>query len=571
MAAPQPAALATVSAFDFIRLRPADSPWAIADYRASAALPAHRTFCARSISFTLEGEAEDLQPRFDLADLAKRDLGLSKPGANPPTLYPPHDYDTYKWAMVIDTSACIGCNACVVACQAENNVPVVGPEEIAEGRDMHWLRIDDYVVDGRPGFSPVPCMHCEHAPCEPVCPVAASVHDSEGLNVQVYNRCVGTRFCESNCPYKVRRFNFFGYADGQEYETFGADIVKAVFNPDVTVRGRGVMEKCTYCVQRISRARRAAEKENRAIRDGEVVTACQAACPTRAISFGDLSDPHARINALRDANRRAMRCSAISARGRAPPIWRGCKIPIRISERRSHDASRSIMRRRIAAGAACAGRCRMPAVFEAVNELVTAPLFERGLWSWRAVVDRRRRELRSDRRLFCWRYFWCFTRGIGIWGVNTTVVWGFAIANYVWWIGIGNAGTLISAMLLLMRQKWRASTNRFAEAMTLFAASIAGIFPIIHLGRPIYFYWLTPYPNTMTLWPQWRSALIWDFWAILSYILFSILFWYVGLIPDLATMRDRARSKLPRDDLRRVGARLARLGAALARLRDPAS
>ena len=155
-------------------------------------------------------------------------------------------------------------------------------------------------------------------------------------------------------------------------------------------------------------------------------------------------------------------------------------------------------------------------------------------------------------------------RGIGVWGVNTTVVWGIAIANYVWWIGIGNAGTLISAMLLLMRQKWRAATNRFAEAMTLFAATIAGIFPIIHLGRPMYFYWLTPYPNTMTVWPQWRSALIWDFWAILSYILFSIIFWYVGLIPDLATLRDRARSKFAGDGVRRICARLARLGAALA-------
>ena len=158
-------------------------------------------------------------------------------------------------------ASCIGCNACVVACQAENNVPIVGPDEIAVGRDMHWLRIDDYLVDGKPGFSPVPCMHCEHAPCEPVCPVAASVHDSEGLNLQVYNRCVGTRFCQSNCPYKVRRFNFFGYADGEEYESFGDEIVKAVFNPDVTVRGRGVMEKCTYCVQRISEARRAAERK----------------------------------------------------------------------------------------------------------------------------------------------------------------------------------------------------------------------------------------------------------------------------------------------------------------------
>ncbi|MBO0716679.1 MAG: polysulfide reductase NrfD [Rhizobiales bacterium] len=181
---------------------------------------------------------------------------------------------------------------------------------------------------------------------------------------------------------------------------------------------------------------------------------------------------------------------------------------------------------------------------QAVNELVSAPLLERGMWSWRAwwigvVVS-----LVGTIGFLIAIYF-VFVRGIGIWGVNTTVVWGFAIADYVWWIGIGNAGTLISAMLLLMRQKWRASTNRFAEAMTLFAASIAGIFPIIHLGRPMYFYWLIPYPNTMSVWPQWRSALIWDFWAILSYLLFSILFWYVGLIPDLATMRDRARSKWP--------------------------
>jgi molybdopterin-containing oxidoreductase family iron-sulfur binding subunit len=142
-------------------------------------------------------------------------------------------------------------------------------------------------------------MHCEHAPCEPVCPVAASIHDSEGLNVQVYNRCVGTRFCESNCPYKVRRFNFFGYADGEEFGNLGEDIVKAVFNPNVTVRSRGVMEKCSYCVQRISGARRAAEKEGRAIRDGEVVTACQSACPTKAIEFGSIADPHSRVSTLR--------------------------------------------------------------------------------------------------------------------------------------------------------------------------------------------------------------------------------------------------------------------------------
>ncbi len=138
---------------------------------------------------------------------------------------------------------------------------------------------------------------------------------------------------------------------------------------------------------------------------------------------------------------------------------------------------------------------------------------------------------------------WLLAVGIGIWGINSSVVWGFAIANYVWWIGIGNAGTLISSMLLIMRQRWRASINRFAEAMTIFAVTIAGIFPIIHLGRPMYFYWLAPYPNTMTLWPQWRSPLVWDFWAILSYLLFSIVFWYTGMIPDLAALRDRARSR----------------------------
>ena len=191
---------------------------------------------------------------------------------------------------------------------------------------------------------------------------------------------------------------------------------------------------------------------------------------------------------------------------------------------------------------------------DAVNDIVTAPLYARERWSWRAwwigvAISG------ALTVVFIVSIAMVLIRGIGIWGVNTTVVWGFAIANYVWWIGIGNAGTLISAMLLLMRQKWRAATNRFAEAMTLFAASIAGIFPIIHLGRPMYFYWLTPYPNTMTIWPQWRSALIWDFWAILSYILFSIIFWYVGLIPDFATLRDRARGKFaPRSTARWLSA-----------------
>ncbi|HYZ34382.1 MAG TPA: 4Fe-4S dicluster domain-containing protein [Crenalkalicoccus sp.] len=246
----------------------------------------------------LEGEERDL---FRTTTLDR--LGEIGPAVfDPPTLYPrvlPDD--THEWAMVIDTTLCIGCNACVLACQAENNVPVVGPREFARGRDMHWLRIDTYRVKGQdaPGFQPVPCMHCEKAPCEPVCPVMASVHDAEGLNVQVYNRCIGTRFCQANCPYKVRRFNFFGYADGQTYENLGEPSVLAQRNPEVTVRARGVMEKCTYCVQRISAARRDAKKADRPIAEGEVRTACQQACPTTAIRFGDLRRADAEVNGLR--------------------------------------------------------------------------------------------------------------------------------------------------------------------------------------------------------------------------------------------------------------------------------
>ncbi len=287
--------------WDFAALRDPASPWmsAVALERA----PGHAEAPHFQALHKLDGDARELSPEVTLAALPGLARSPLEKDPEPSSMLPKAESWAPSWAMVIDAELCIGCNACIVACQSENNVPVVGPHEVARGRDMHWLRIDAYDVghaeEHRPAFQPVPCMQCEHAPCEPVCPVEASIHDHEGLNDQVYNRCIGTRFCQSNCPYKVRRFNWYGYSHDQAYANMGEESVKAQHNPDVTVRARGVMEKCTYCVQRISHARRTAEKEEREIGPHEVVTACQASCPTQAISFGDLKTAASGIAGLR--------------------------------------------------------------------------------------------------------------------------------------------------------------------------------------------------------------------------------------------------------------------------------
>ena len=467
-------------------------------------------------------------------------------------LWPPdHQYPGRRWGMAVDLDSCTGCSACVIACQSENNVPVVGQDEVRRQREMHWIRIDRYYSgtadNPEVAHQPMMCQHCEQAPCETVCPVLATTHSEEGLNEQVYNRCVGTRYCANNCPYKVRRFNWFDYPHEDRLQNL-------VFNPNVTVRSRGVMEKCTFCVQRIEETKIEARRLGQPLADGAIKTACEQVCPAQAIVFGDLNDPKSRVAALADSRRAyrvleelntkpAVRYLKLVRRSRQTckelPQTRTRSRPCRafvafVIPCATIRSTRWISSRRQRHVPLIAGRKSAADVTRDVCGALDAK--PSGLW-WIGLA------LSSSALLLgVVAVSYQIATGIGTWGLNTTVGWAFDITNFVFWIGIGHAGTLISAILFLLRQRWRTSVNRAAEAMTLFAVMCAGLFPLIHMGRPWLVFWVFPYPNTRgPLWINFRSPLVWDFFAISTYFTISAIFWYIGLLPDLATIRDRDR------------------------------
>ncbi|MFI5345557.1 MAG: 4Fe-4S dicluster domain-containing protein [Elusimicrobiota bacterium] len=285
-----------------------------------APLAKTQIFDSQTVPFT--GETRPIVLETTLQDYYK--LPPPEPLKDDPDagLWPKHDYPGHKWGMALNLTACTGCAGCVVACQVENNIPVVGKAEVRKGREMHWIRIDRYYTGedekGNPdvAFQPMLCQHCDDAPCETVCPVLATVHSTEGLNMQVYNRCVGTRYCANNCPYKVRRFNWFDYSHENLLQSL-------VLNPDVTVRSRGVMEKCSFCVQRIYTAKFTADSEGRAVKDGDVIPACAQSCPAEAIVFGDLNDPNSKVTRVARENHSYR---VLEELGTGPSVFYGIKV-----------------------------------------------------------------------------------------------------------------------------------------------------------------------------------------------------------------------------------------------------
>ena len=318
--------------FNAYVVRTSNALWIASNGKMTATGESYPLACTQ-YHFNMEGR--QILSTASLAEYRKNPNFAHEHAELPPkddSLYKEFAYPGYAWGMAIDLTKCNGCNACVVACQSENNIPVVGKDQVMRGREMHWIRVDRYYANsesatsgkatGDPSeynptldnpetfFQPVPCQQCENAPCEQVCPVGATVHSAEGLNDMVYNRCIGTRYCSNNCPYKVRRFNFLRFQDWDTPQ------LKLMRNPEVSIRSRGVMEKCTYCVQRVNNVRIGAEKQDRPIRDGEIVTACESACPSEAIVFGNANDPNSRVGKLKAQQRNYTILGELNARPR---------------------------------------------------------------------------------------------------------------------------------------------------------------------------------------------------------------------------------------------------------------
>ena len=386
----------------------------------------------------------------------------------------------HRWAMAIDLNSCTGCAACVVACQAENNIPIVGPELIKRGREMHWIRIERFEEKrrraGQPNdvrFVPMMCQHCGDAPCETVCPVYATYHNPEGLNAQVYNRCVGTRYCSNNCPYKVRAFNFFDYSAPEKATFAFPEPLNWQLNPDVTVRSKGVMEKCTFCIQRILEGKGNAKDEERPLRDGEIQTACAQSLP----------DPGDRVRRPDGSRERRV------ARRRTASAATGCSTSSTPSP--ASPTSRSSSARRHERGPTVTDIPLGPAAVVAEGHVrrvdpAAPPITQKSLNDDLLQADQR-----SPGPIW-WAIFLLdltilaigmiavrnqIVHGIGVAGHTRPVMWASYITNFVFWVGIAHCGTLVSAILFLFRSHFRRAVYRVAEAMTVFGVLTAGAVP----------------------------------------------------------------------------------------------